>query len=244
MIVPPLCGLSWEFLAQLQWHSHQRLGAVVLAGSAGKAMEGTCHLEIKPRPPVVEQQSLELGQPVHPKLLLAYNSAAAHPPIPPYTLHWPIPDLGPVKSVMRDAHRTYRRGNHACPELSGSASITSDPQSELLCCCRDGGVHTAQTSVCVTAGRVGRFTEHASHAGGQPWGWESLWVEAPESWACLAQVRRVPERGAQHIQERKKKKKKTQLLKKRYKGCLCPIRNPWRKRWVDLSDQVVLLVAK
>ena len=60
------------------------------------------------------------------------------------------------------------RGNHACPELPGSASVTSDPRSQLPCCREDGGAHTAQRLVCVTGAGVGRLTAHASRSVDSP----------------------------------------------------------------------------
>ena len=69
---------------------------------------------------------------------------------------------------VQDARRTHRGGNHACPELPGSASVTSDPRSQLPCCREDGGAHTAQRRVCVTGAGVGRLIEHAFQAVDSP----------------------------------------------------------------------------
>lgn len=140
---------------------------------------------------------------------------------------------------VQDARRTHRRGNHACPELPGSASITSDSQSELLCCCKDGGVYTAQRLVCVTGGR-GRQV-HRTYLSCR---WTALRLGitlSRGSWraGCLAQMRRVPgARCPAHIGKRK-----TQLLKNGIWGACVLSITLRRKRWVDLSDQVVLLVA-
>ena len=86
----------------------------------------------------------------------------------------------------------HGRGNHAHPEFPGSTSITSDPQSQLLYCCKDGSVHTAQRLVCVTGSR-GRQVHRTCLL---CW-WTALGLGITVSYGswragCLAQVRRVP----------------------------------------------------
>lgn len=181
---------------RLQWHSHWRLSAV-LSGGCWASTEGTCHVQTSCRLWEAEQQTIqELGLFVHPAFLPGHSLLSCGLPLWYHLLRI----LAQVESAW-DTLRilmgcppmgAHRRGNHALPELPGSASITSDPQSPLPYCCKDGSVHRAQRLVCVTGSR-GRQVHRTCPS----CRWTALGLGITVchgSWkaGCLAQVRRVP----------------------------------------------------